>query len=253
MLPILMYHGLHEGPHSHGRYDPVYSVHPDEFARQLDWLAAHGFQAVRLDDAAASLAAGNRPVVVTFDDGDASNCEVALPLLQARGMYAEFFVTSDFVGQDGMLQPAQVKTLADAGMGIGAHGRSHRFLEDLEAGEMLAELRDSRNVLQDIGIDRIDAIALPGGRGGRRERKAALEVGYRFLLGSAPGPNRRPRPGQWLQRLAITRDMPLERFADLVRWQGAGPRIATARFHALRIPKILLGNRNYQRLRERLL
>lgn len=252
MLPVLMYHGLHAGPNSHGRYDAVYSLHPDEFARQLDWLAENGFQSVRLD-AAVGAAPGKKPVVITFDDGDVSNHDMALPLLQARGMCAEFFITSDFIGQEGMLQAAQVKALADAGMGIGAHGRSHRFLEDLDAGELHDELRDSRRRLQEASGTQVDALALPGGRGGRRERELALALGYRHLLGSTPGPNRSRRDGHWLQRLAVTRDLPMDAFAAWVQWKGAAPRIAQARFYALRLPKKLLGNRNYERLRERLL
>src|SRR5690606_21962509 len=129
-LPVLMYHGLHPGPDAPGRFDPVYSVHPDAFAAQLDWLQRNGYRAVAASDREA-LEDGRR-VVITFDDGDVSNLEIALPLLRERGMVATFFVTSGFVGQPGMLSPRQVAALAEAGMEIGAHGHSHAFLEDLD-------------------------------------------------------------------------------------------------------------------------
>jgi peptidoglycan/xylan/chitin deacetylase (PgdA/CDA1 family) len=257
MLPILMYHGLHADLHAHGRYDPVYSVRPDDFARQLDWLLGNGYHTVRLGDQARTDDAASRPdarpVAITFDDGDVSNVEVALPLLAERGMTAEFFITSDFIGQEGMVNAADVRALAAAGMGIGAHGRSHGFLEDMDIDELDAELSDSRACLAAISGQRIDAVALPGGRGGERERRAALALGYRHLLGSVPGPNRDIQPDEWWQRLAVTRDTTPAAFAALVAWQGLRPRIARARFLALALPKRVLGNAGYERLRARLL
>jgi peptidoglycan/xylan/chitin deacetylase (PgdA/CDA1 family) len=252
MLPILMYHGLHGDPRARGHYDGVYSVRPQDFARQLDWLQQQGYRTLRLDDALRDASAiGMRAVVISFDDGDVSNTEVALPLLQARGMVAEFFITSGMIGQPGRLDADGVRDLAAAGMGVGAHGRSHALLEDLDAAGLDAELRDSKQALQDILGREVDALALPGGRGGTRERDAALALGYRSLLGSVPGPNRVPCRGAWLQRLAVTRDLRPDAFAALVQWRGLSPRIALARHQALAWPKRLLGNQRYELLRAR--
>lgn len=254
MLPILMYHGVHAGAHAPGHYDPVYSVRPGDFARQLDWLQDNGYRALRLDAACRDIASvDSRRVVVSFDDGDVSNIEIALPLLQARGFIAEFFITSDFIGRPGRLSAADVRSLAAAGMGVGAHGRSHALLEDLDAAALGVELRDSKRTLEKILGHEVDALALPGGRGGERERRAALDLGYKYLLGSVPGPNAAPRAGMWLQRLAVTRELAPDAFAALVQWRGLGPRLAKARHLALALPKRMLGNHRYERLRARLL
>jgi peptidoglycan/xylan/chitin deacetylase (PgdA/CDA1 family) len=255
-----MYHGLHAGPDDAGRFDAVYSVHPDAFARQLDWLQEQGYRSTRLRDIAGTGAkpdmtqhAVTKHVVITFDDGDVSNVDVALPLLQARGMVAEFFITTDFIGQPGMVSAADVRSLADAGMGVGSHGRSHAFLEDLDAEALRVELHDSRRRLRELCDIEIDALALPGGRGGDRERRVSMAAGYRHLLGSVPGPNPRVAPGHWLQRIAVTRTMSDPQFHRLVAWRGLHPRLARARFLALRVPKRVLGNAGYERLRARLL
>lgn len=251
-LPILMYHGLHADASARGRFDAVYSVRPDTFARQLDWLVEHQYRAVRLEDALAS-GGRDRHVVITFDDGDVSNVDVALPLLRERGFHAEFYVTSDFIGQPGMLSADGVRELAAHGMGIGSHGRTHLFLQDLDTAALYAELDDSRCRLQAICGYPIDSLALPGGRGGERELHAAHRMGYRHLLGSVPGPNRLRRTDAWLQRVPVTRDQSLQDFAALVRWRGWTPRWLQARHAALALPKRVLGNDGYQRLRERLL
>jgi peptidoglycan/xylan/chitin deacetylase (PgdA/CDA1 family) len=249
-LPVLMYHGLHAHESDAGRFEPVYSVTPTEFGLQLDWLRANGFRSVRLDDEAAGT---DNTIVISFDDGDVSNVDVALPMLCERGMVAEFFITSDFIGQPGMLSVRDVKELALAGMGVQSHGRSHRFLEDLDHDAMYAELRDSKQRLEAASGQPVTAIAFPGGRGAGRERDAALGLGYRHVLGSVPGPNRERRPHECYERIAITRDMQLPDFGMLVAWRGWKPRYARARFRALRVPKRLLGNDRYQRLRARLM
>jgi len=251
-LPVLMYHGLHADARSRGRYESVYSVAPAEFAAQLDWLRQNGYRSIRLCDLAAQPDDG-KAVVITFDDGDVSNVEVALPLLRERGMVAEFFVTGDFIDCAGMLTSADVRTLAMAGMGVQSHGQTHRYLEDLDAGALTEELTASKHKLEQLSGRGVDALALPGGRGGERERREALRLGYRHLFNSVPGPNRRRGEGAYLQRLTVTRGLALAQFAAMVEWRGLQPRVARMRYHALALPKMLLGNRRYERLRSRLL
>ena len=251
-LPVLMYHGLHASMQDPGRFDPVYSVTPDDFRRQMDWLVEHGYRAVRLRDV-DTLDPSTKAVIISFDDGDVSNYTVALPLLKERGLAAEFFVTADFVGQPGMLTPADTRALADAGMGVQSHGCTHRYLEDLDDASLASELRDSKRRLEAASNAAVDALALPGGRGGERERRLARELGYRHILNSVPGANHRWRDGDYLERVAITRTTSIDEFASLVAWRGVAPRWQRLRFRLLRLPKRILGNKRYERLRSRVL
>src|SRR4051794_14483084 len=69
--------------------------------------------------------AGRDDVRLTFDDGNRSDIDEALPELLQRGLAAEFYVcparfgTAHFVDADG------VRELRDAGMSIGSHGMDH--------------------------------------------------------------------------------------------------------------------------------
>jgi peptidoglycan/xylan/chitin deacetylase (PgdA/CDA1 family) len=251
-LPVLMYHGLHAGPQARGVFDPVYSVEPRTFARQLDWLVEHGYRTLRVDELGGARPA-QRCVLISFDDGDVSNLEVAQPLLAQRRMVAEFFVTAGFVGRTGMLCAGDVRALADAGMGVQAHGLTHAYLDDLSADELARELFESKRRLEAIVGRPVSALALPGGRGGHRERDAAVRAGYEFVLDSRPGDNRGWQAGDVLQRLAITRSTALEDFARLVTWRGLLPRTRQLRYHALAGMKRLVGNERYASLRARVL
>lgn len=230
----LMYHGIHDGAAAAGHFDPVYSVTRARFAQQLDWIATRE-QPDRFH--------------VTFDDGDISNALTALPMLIERGLRATFFITGGFIDRPGMLRRGDIRALADAGMHIGAHGMSHGFLEDMDLGSLRSELRDSKAVLEDITGREVAAMALPGGRGGERELSEALACGYRDLYGSRPGPDHDgPRPC-WRNRVAITRELGDAKFAALANWTGPAAHWARLRHGALAVPKRVLGNARYQRLR----
>ncbi|MEE4303037.1 MAG: polysaccharide deacetylase family protein [Wenzhouxiangella sp.] len=250
---VLMYHGIHAGRASRGHFDPRYSVHPDRFREQVEYL--HEYNRVGwLPVAGEALLAppsarDHNMVLITFDDGDASLVDAALPVLAEAGLGAVFFVTRNFVGQRGMINVGELRQLSAAGMVIGSHGVSHRFLNTLSAAALEFELEHSRAFLeQSIGRE-VSLLSLPGGRGGKREIEAAARAGYRSVFGSVPGDNRNTAPGQVIERVAVTHDVTLERFRQIVHWKGSAAWRIQARHLALRWPKRLIGDRGYDWLR----
>jgi peptidoglycan/xylan/chitin deacetylase (PgdA/CDA1 family) len=245
VIPVLMYHGLHVDQAGPGHFHPIYSVRPDTFVEQIEWLVRAGYRSTRLGDIGTT----RNLVVISFDDGDVSNVDVALPLLAGRGLVAEFFVVSDYIGRSGMVGPDDGRALVEAGMGVQSHGRTHRPLEDLSTTDLEGELVESRAAIESWSGAPVDALSLPGGRGRERERTAARRLGYRYVLNSVPGTNQRWGPGEYLQRIAVTRDMTLRDFSSLVEWTGLRPRRAWARYQAFEGAKRALGNSSYLRLR----
>jgi peptidoglycan/xylan/chitin deacetylase (PgdA/CDA1 family) len=108
-LSILVFHRVLAQP------DPLFPGELD--AAQFDRLmctVSRGFSVVTLGQAMKSLAAGSLPrraLVVTFDDGYADNCEVALPILQRHGIAATFFVASGFLNGGRMWNDTIIETL----------------------------------------------------------------------------------------------------------------------------------------------
>ena len=67
-------------------------------------------------DRCSTLCVGRTDCRLTFDDGNASDVEHALPHLRRRDLTATFFVVAGRLGEPGFLNEADVRALTDAGM-----------------------------------------------------------------------------------------------------------------------------------------
>lgn len=108
-LSVLIFHRVHEQP------DPLFpgEAHARTFAQQLGWLK-RWFNVLPLTRAVDGLLKGDlpaRPAVITFDDGYADNRTVALPILQAHGLTATFFVATGFLDGGRMWNDTLIETI----------------------------------------------------------------------------------------------------------------------------------------------
>ena len=101
----------------HGVGAPMREFEPSE---SDFWLSRDRFLSV-LDSVA-----GREDVRITFDDGNASDVEHALPALRERGLRATFFVVASRIGKPAFLDAGAIRELTAAGMVIGCHGMRHR-------------------------------------------------------------------------------------------------------------------------------
>lgn len=99
-VPILLYHDLNENPDKTG-----IAVTPDKFEADLLALKQAGYTTLHLSELVACIDRVRpwpaKPVVITFDDGYASNYQYVYPLLKKHGMKASFFVIGWSVGKGG--------------------------------------------------------------------------------------------------------------------------------------------------------
>lgn len=189
-------------------------------------------------------------VVLTFDDGCETDATVALPLLRELGLEAAFFVNPAHIGAPGRLRWDQLEELAAAGMRIGSHGLDHTLLDGLAPAELERQLALSKRLLEERLPIEIDTLSLPGGTGGRRAGEVARQVGYRLVLGSAPGRVREGRLPSLLPRHAVRSGPGLAGFRAALE-QRAGFRLAQRSAHlAKRAVRAALGQDRYVRLRE---
>jgi peptidoglycan/xylan/chitin deacetylase (PgdA/CDA1 family) len=190
---VLCYHSVDPSPNYLG-------LDPELFDAHLAWLQEHCVVVSFEELVARPRHSGGPYVAITFDDGYADNREHALPLLAARGMTATFFVTAGFLERDDAvmahlgrvwgqrLRPLSwddVAALRAAGMAIGSHTWSHRRLSGLSPAEAEADLKRSREVIEQRLGEPVRAIAYPWGKLGRHvdaetfaaARRAGFELG----------------------------------------------------------------------------
>jgi peptidoglycan/xylan/chitin deacetylase (PgdA/CDA1 family) len=107
-----------------------------------------------------------------------------------------------------MMTSLQLRSLAKAGVAIGAHTVNHPILTRIDPAEAEREIHESRSRLEDITGGRIEAFAYPNGRPGRDYNAAHVDMvraaGYRFAVTTAWGradsdcdPLQLPRIAPW--------------------------------------------------------
>jgi peptidoglycan/xylan/chitin deacetylase (PgdA/CDA1 family) len=250
--PILVYHGIHDHPTSSGLFDHIYSIRRRDFEEQIAWLKLEGYRSCLISDIVRDVPT-DKIVVITFDDGDISNLQVALPILQQHSFVAEFFITTNRIGQPGSLNPDQIKRLSSCGMSVQSHGVTHRYLSDLANDELLEELMQSKASLEKILEKKVVGLSLPGGRGNDRVIAFAKAAGYEYMCTSRFGHDDLQTGSFRLRRITINARTNLDEFRSYVRGQGILYVRSIGRERMLKWAKCALGNRLYERIRQKLL
>jgi peptidoglycan/xylan/chitin deacetylase (PgdA/CDA1 family) len=135
-------------------------------------------------------------VRLSFDDGNASDVDVALPALVERGMMADFFVVAGRIGTTGNVDVDGLRALVAGGMTVGTHGMDHRPWRGLDDHELAVELVEAREAIAQAAGSVVDTAALPLGQYDRRVLTALRKLGYRVVYSSDA---RRARARAWFQ------------------------------------------------------
>ncbi len=188
------------------------AVSESRLRAQLTGLLEAGYRCLDLPEALRA-AAGSEPLpqpafCLTFDDGYRSVYEPGLRILEDLNLTATLFVTVNFL--DGRVRPpwhsrnaalvreysvnaaqfqpldwAQVREMiAGKRVRVGSHSLSHFMVGHLADGDLRAEIRDSKQILEDrLGVE-VPFFAYPYGvrpYGAYTERSEAMirEAGYR--------------------------------------------------------------------------
>ncbi len=180
LIPMLLYHSVND--HA-AAADRPWTVTPADFASHMDAVTASGRVAMTVTQIAEVLRGRRplpeRPVGITFDDGFSDNYG-ALSLLQDRGLVSTIYITTGEIGGRDRLSPRQVAELASApSVEVGAHSVRHRRLDELQAGELSAEVAGSKLQLEELVQASVDSFAYPHGAFDRGVRHAVIDAGYR--------------------------------------------------------------------------
>jgi peptidoglycan/xylan/chitin deacetylase (PgdA/CDA1 family) len=192
----LCFHGIGTPARELEPGEDPYWITPDLFGEILDY-------------------ASTRPgVELSFDDGNASDVEVALPALRTRGLVASFFPLAARIGQPGSVDASGVRMLRADGMIIGSHGMHHQRWRGLGADALDEELVSARSVIAEAAGVSVTTAACPLGSYDRRviSRLRTLKYTRVFTSDRAVA-----KSSAWLQpRFSIRRDDTIDDVRALV-------------------------------------
>ncbi|MCR2785009.1 polysaccharide deacetylase family protein [Microbacterium sp. zg.B96] len=141
-------------------------------------------------------------VGLSFDDGNRSDAEIALPALHERGLSATFFALAGRLDEPASLRASDLRELRGAGMTIGSHGWDHVSWRGLSSTDAQRELVDARLALEEASGTVITEAALPLGRYDRTLLVRLKAAGYRAVYTSDRFP---AREHGWLRaRYSVT-------------------------------------------------
>ncbi|MGV9294351.1 polysaccharide deacetylase family protein [Amycolatopsis sp. NPDC003676] len=162
----------------HGIGKPLRALDPGEDER---WITVEQFDAL-LDVVSGTGAK------LTFDDGNSSDVEIALPRLVERGLYAEFFPLAGRVGERGYVDRDGLRQLVDAGMHVGSHGWDRLDWRRLDGSfAVRRELDEAPRLLEQLSGTPVRRFSLPEGRFDRRVLTHLREAGATRVYANVGG------------------------------------------------------------------
>ncbi len=218
--PILLYHHVTD---SADKLDSRYNVSPAVFEEQMKWLYNNGYQTISVTRLAELVRAGGqvpeRPVVITFDDGNLDVFEYAFPAMQKYGFAGTFYIVENYLDSQEMISTDQVQQLIQSGWEIGLHSRTHANLTG--AGVDLAdEIRLAKLDMEEkLGIA-VNSFAYPFGAINPDVIRLTASYGFTSAVGLGVSTNHSLNTIYYLDRIEIQNDYDMTKFISLMPWSG---------------------------------
>jgi peptidoglycan/xylan/chitin deacetylase (PgdA/CDA1 family) len=226
-----------------------YVVRETSFREQMNWLQTAGMSGVSVTQGFDKPNPGK--IVITFDDGCATDLTIAAPLLSKISFGATFYITVDFLSRPGFLLPSQVRELSEAGFEIGCHSMTHAYLSDLNQAGLHREITEAKLRLEEIVGRPVLHFSCPGGRWTRKVGEVARQAGYRSVATSRIAANPPDADPFQLARVVVMRSTTMSDFRQLCLGRGLWQRQFLNSL--LTTSHQLLGNTVYDRLRSLIL
>lgn len=254
-FPVLMYHGV-----ARAENQPVlpgerkYWSTAAQLRGHLTCIQDAGYRVARLAELwgpPTRTGRHHQSVALSFDDGRASDYEVAFPLLLEAHATADFFLNTANIGTPGFLGWTQIREMQRAGMSFQSHSHEHVDLSRLTKRELQSQIRESKRRLEDGLGTAVEFLAAPYGLFDRRVLDAAREQGFGAVCTSNAWP---ARPGaQAIGRVAIYRHTRAGEFRRIVTRHPAPYLRRAARTWLVYLPKGVLLRFRPRRLGVRIL
>ncbi|MCX6736045.1 MAG: polysaccharide deacetylase family protein [Candidatus Parcubacteria bacterium] len=157
-VPILVYHIIRPSYASDSAQVRALAQTPEIFDAQMQYLRDNNYHVISFTQLENYFNRGTplppHSVIISFDDGWGDQFKYAFPILQTYNYTATFFVFTNPINTRGFMTWDNLRALKDAGMTIGAHSRSHPFLNKITNPDILTnEINGSKKSIEEhLGI-----------------------------------------------------------------------------------------------------
>ena len=166
-VPILCYHQIRDWRPTDSKRAKDYIVPVDSFRKQVKMLADSGYHTVLPDELYTWLAGGkplpSKPVMLSFDDTDLDQYEIAMPEMKKYGFKGVFFIMTVSLGKPHYMSREQVRALSDMGHVIGSHTWDHHNFKKYQGRDWVVQIDKPTQQLETITGKSIRYFAYPFG------------------------------------------------------------------------------------------
>lgn len=181
-VPVLCYHQIRDWKESDTKADRTYIMPIATFRQQMQMLHDSGYHTILPDQLIAHVLNGaplpKRPVLLTFDDGTASQYEHALPELNKYGFKAVFFIMTVALNKKNYLSTGQIKDLVKEGHIIGCHTWDHHSVTEYKGDDWKIQVQQPAALLGSITNMPVKYFAYPYGLWDRNTADKLKNYGF---------------------------------------------------------------------------
>src|SRR5580698_11052467 len=118
-VPVVCYHQIRDWKPTDSKTSKDYIIPVAAFKQHMKMLADSGYHTILPDQLYAYLTKGaalpSKPIMLTFDDTDLDQFEIARPEMKKYGFKGVFFIMTVSLGRPHYMSAAQVKQPSDEG------------------------------------------------------------------------------------------------------------------------------------------
>lgn len=167
-VPVLCYHQIRNWRASDKQSDKDYIIPPETFKAHLKMLADSGYHTILPDELYDYLTKGaplpSKAIMLTFDDTDGDQFEVARPELIKYGFKGVYFITTiDIAKNKHYMDRKQIKQLSDEGNVIACHTQDHTNFKKFKGKDWETQIDKPTKKLETITGKPIKYFAFPFG------------------------------------------------------------------------------------------
>ncbi len=172
-VPIVCYHQIRDWRPKDSKVAKDYIIPPAAFKEHIKMLADSGYHTILPDQLYDYLTKGtalpSKPIMLTFDDTDLDQFEIARPTLQKYGFKGVYFIMTVSLGRPHYMSKAQVKQLSDEGNVVASHTWDHhrvdRYKHDPnpKKDDWVVQIDKPTKQLEEITGKKINYFAFPFG------------------------------------------------------------------------------------------